>query len=66
MPSDRTTSTDTLPDATAADRHVYSAPAVTPLGTIAAVTAGPVVDGGNIDQLVGQVGGFNITSEPTS
>ncbi len=36
----------------------YATPSLVPLGTVETVTAGPVADGGNIDQLVGLVGGF--------
>ena len=43
----------------------YAAPALHTLGTIDAVTAGPNVGGGNIDQLFGGVGGFR-TADTTS
>lgn len=52
------------PPASRAD-HAYTAPVLTPLGTVEAVTGGPNPNGGNIDQLVGGVGGFRET-EPTS
>ncbi len=43
----------------------YAAPSLVPLGTVETGTAGPVADGGNIDQLVGLVGGFG-TGDTTS
>ena len=42
----------------AARRTPYAAPALVVLGTVQARTAGPIADGGNIDQLVGMTGGF--------
>ncbi len=49
-----------------ADRTSYVPPSITPLGTVAAETAGPIADGGNIDALVGMTGGFNATFDGTS
>ena len=37
----------------------YTAPSLLPLGAVGVVTAGPIADGGTIDQLVGLTGGFN-------
>lgn len=44
----------------------YTAPSLRPLGSIEAVTAGPVADGGDLDQLFGGTGGFNAVPDSTS
>ncbi len=44
----------------------YEPPSLVPLGTVEAMTAGPIADGGNIDALVGMTGGFNATTDPIS
>ena len=54
------------PDSTPTPARQYTAPSLVPLGTIDAVTAGPNADGGNLDQLFGGTGGFNVVADGTS
>ena len=58
--TDSTTTPPASPDAAPLPHAApYAAPALTPLGSVGSVTAGPIADGGTIDQLVGLTGGFN-------
>ncbi len=54
------------PDSSLSNPRPYAAPALTALGAVDTITAGPIADGGNIDALVGLSGGFNVTTDPTS
>ena len=58
--------TDLSSSSTPLDRRSYETPSLVPLGSVEAVTAGPIADGGNIDALVGMTGGFNAASDPVS
>lgn len=53
-------------DAVPPSARPYVSPSLSPLGTVEAVTAGPVADGGNLDALVGLSGGFVVASDPLS
>ncbi len=63
-PDPMTTPPNTLP-LDAPPPRPYDPPSLISLGTVESVTAGPIANGGNLDQLVGLAGGFN-QSETTS